>query len=156
MLNDLKIKIILLVSIITISYSCVTKNKSSSFFELVIIKEGKCSFQYKLNNEGFGVLNIGISSSYKDSLFMFDSIKKTLNIQIDSQETKDKYLQLINKLDKQKIKGGHNWDAWRCILKINDVTKIDVYGTQESKDLLEMLELVSSLKNANLNDYEYN
>ncbi len=147
----------LIVALTAIESSCLAQTKKAVEtkhyrLSLIVITNGSCAFKYEVDSLGNAVLNLGYSNNYMDSVLVFSSDKiKQFKYKIKGKQNIAELNGIVNKLaSAEVVKGQHNADAWHCMVFINNMRKIDVYGTMESKELFKIIQKVACCKKARL------
>ncbi len=157
-----KIKAIILFISIACFGHCVVANNAYVFSEkqktsvqdtgkikLVLIMSGSCAFEYNIDRQGKGKLTIGHTSDYANQNFRFTDVTKVINFRLKNKKKISELNQLITKIDSSDaVTGTYNADAWRCLVWVNGLNKIDVYGTQASKNVYSVLLIIETIKKA--------
>lgn len=137
--------LILTVSIVFIIVGCQSNHEitSKSFrifdeFSIVIRTNGHCVHEINLDIDGKGSQLFGITNSDFDAKnYTMDSVIMMETFKINSRSEKFKeikeHLQKIKSEDKQQ--SGHQWDAARWHLYIDNEEYIDIFGLGNSSSL---------------------
>jgi hypothetical protein len=121
-------------------------NKDNIKYKVAVIMDGACAAVYHIDNNGFCVTSIGHSNDYLSS---FENFKLLDTLSTNSfrllLKNKREFLKAMKEINKYEVAlKKNNWDGWRCLVWIDDVLKIDSYGTSSSKELEKALKLLDS------------